>query len=186
MRQVHDIEVRDQPVHNLISLLLAVAGILTHDHVRGLDIRTDLAQLEPECRFNKRAGVSGEDLLNRFRGKIGSCTETYQGGVCGSNDLFRNKDAERPDDFPTLFLFVHQLFDSKPVHFAQYEVEIVHGLGSIALAEIDILICFAQNAQKGIMGLEIQAEVFPHLFVRGAHCISPFVSLRILTHRSQE
>jgi hypothetical protein len=155
----------------LPGLLLAVAGGLPDHQVADLDVRTQPGQLETDRGLDQGAQVAREDLLGRRDGNFGSATQPNADAASRQDDLLRHIDTIGPENLAALGPMVHQLFHPQAVDLRDHEIEVSHAGRPVGLFQVEVPIDGGEDPQKGIMGLQVQAQFRPHRMVVGHVCL---------------
>ena len=160
---IHDVHVLLRG-KELISLLLAIAGVLAHHQVTRLNVGADLAQLKAGKALNERTGVARQVLLDLIGCPIGTRAQAHGDAVTGKYDLLGHVHAERTDDLGGLagLLLVEHLLNAAAVDVGGHKVQVGRGLGAIVLRQEHITVHLAHGAQQHVVVGKIHAEALPH------------------------
>ena len=160
---IHDVHVLLRG-KKLISLLLAIAGVLAHHQVTRLNVGADLAQLKAGKALDKRTGVARQVLLDLVRCPVGTRAQAHRNTVTGKYDLLGHVDAERAHDFGGLagLLLVEHLLNAAAVDVGGDKIQVGRGLGTIILRQEHIAVHLAHGTQQHVVVGKIHAEALPH------------------------
>jgi hypothetical protein len=78
----------------LVGLLLAVAGVLTHDQIAAFEVGADLLQVEAEEGLDQRAGVARQVAFGVLCAEIGSCAQPHVNAIFREHQLFGHEHAK--------------------------------------------------------------------------------------------
>ena len=160
---IHDVHVLLRG-KELVSFLLAIAGVLAYHQVTRLNVGADLAQLKAGKALDKRAGVARQVLLDLIGCPIGTRAQTHGDTVAGEHNLLGHVDAERAHDLGGLagLLLVEHLLNTAAVDVGGDKIQVGRGLGAIVLRQEHIAVHLAHGAQQHVVVGKIHAEALPH------------------------
>ena len=160
---IHDVHVLLRG-KELVSLLLAIAGVLADYQVARLDVGADLAQLKAGKALDERASVARQMLLDLVGRPVGTRAQANGDAIAGKHDLLGHVHTERTDDLGGLagLLLVEHLLNTAAVDVGGDKIQVGRGLGAIVLRQEHIAVHLAHSAQQHVVIGKIHAEALPH------------------------
>ena len=130
-----------------------------------LDVGAELAQLEAEGGLDQGAGVPGQHFLGDGNGELGAGAQADGDGAGGPAEFLRHEDAVGGDHLAAGLGVLPEFLDADAVNIADDEVVKAHALGPVLLAQVDLPENGAEGVHQLAVGLEVDAQVRPHLLV---------------------
>ena len=170
---VHDVD-RGLLGHDLVGLLLAVAGGLAHEEVGDAEEGAGLADERAHGGLDQRAGGLGEDLLAVGDPELRAAAQAGHDAVGCDDDLVGDIDAEGAEDLLALLLGLDELGGTDAVDVCHDHVPEGHALGAVLLAEVGVAEGGGKDGAELVVGIEVHAELFPHGMAVNCHgaCLS--------------